>query len=162
MYFCDKIEILLSNLMELRIKTFEQLSATELYELLKARAQVFVMEQQILYVDMDDIDYKSIHVFLWNNNKVIACARLFQEDNLAIWHVGRMLTIERGKGYGKWVMQEVIQQAWQQGAIILRMEAQTHAIGFYEQLGFRCIGEKFEEEGILHIRMEMSRPNGPL
>ena len=56
--------------MNLIIKTFQELDTKELYEILKARASIFIMEQNINYQDMDDIDYKSIHFFYMENDKV--------------------------------------------------------------------------------------------
>ena len=68
--------------MQLIAKKFDELTTKELYEILKARSEIFQMEQNIHYQDMDDIDYQSLHCFFMENNKVIAYLRAFyQEDN---------------------------------------------------------------------------------
>lgn len=67
--------------MQLVTKTFKELTTTELYEILKSRAEIFIMEQNINYQDMDDIDYESLHCFYTENNKVIAYLRAFYKDN---------------------------------------------------------------------------------
>lgn len=136
------------------IKEFGQLTTVELYEILKARFQVFVIEQECLYLDMDDIDYQSLHVFFSRGTTVVAYARLFAEQEPDVWHVGRVLTVERGVGLGKRLMEVVMQTARQQGARTLKMDAQTHAIEFYRRLGFSVCSDVFDEAGIPHVRME--------
>lgn len=139
------------------VKTFAELTTEELYEILKARFAVFVEEQRCFYLDMDGVDYQSLHIYLRNGLDVIAYARLFEEEEPNTWHIGRVLTTIRGKGIGKRIMERVIQTAYQHGATTLRMEAQTHAIGFYEKLGFRVCSDEFDEAGIPHVKMELKR-----
>ncbi len=67
--------------MKLTVKKFQELATTELYEILKARAEIFIMEQEINYQDMDDIDYKSLHCFFTEDKKVIAYLRAFYQEN---------------------------------------------------------------------------------
>lgn len=139
----------------IEIKHFSQLSTTELYEIFKARFSVFVMEQQCFYLDMDDIDYYSTHLFIWSDKKVITYARLFRDSETNIFHIGRMLTTIRGKGYGKYLMSAAVIESKKQGASIISIDAQTHAIKFYEQLGFKVVSEEFIEAGIPHKKMEL-------
>ncbi|MBP3228302.1 MAG: GNAT family N-acetyltransferase [Bacteroidaceae bacterium] len=136
------------------VRTFQELTVEELYEILSARFRVFVMEQRCFYLDPDGTDYHSLHVFVRPEREVLAYARLFPEPEEGVWHVGRMLTTQRGQGLGRAVMQTVIQAAQERGATLLRMEAQHHAQGFYERFGFRTRSDVFEEAGIPHIRME--------
>lgn len=154
----------------LHIRTFADLSNSDLYEILKARYAVFTQEQGILYLDEDDIDYISTHVFLTRGPKVIAYARLFREKaeitfhhpqyrfdtNDAIFRIGRMLTTIRHQGFGTRLMHTLLAEARRQGARTLRLHAQTHAVPFYERFGFQPIGEPFLEADIPHILMELS------
>ncbi len=138
------------------VKQFNQLETFELYEIFKARFQVFVMEQRCFYLDMDDIDYNSFHIFSLNGRIVNSYARLFQEETPKVWHVGRVLTINRGQGVGKSIMKKVIDVALNNNAKELRLDAQIQALGFYEKLGFTTCSEEFVEAGIPHIMMKMS------
>lgn len=143
--------------MQLIAKTFQELTTTELYEILKARAEIFIMEQKINYQDMDDIDYQSLHCFFMEDNKVIAYLRAFYEDqDQGIVRMGRVLTLQHGKGVGKYLLEESIT------AIKDRMNcqkivghAQKYALGFYEKLGFKAVTDDFIEEGIVHIGVEL-------
>lgn len=137
------------------VKSFDELTAALLYEILKARFTVFVIEQGCHYLDMDDIDYRSLHVFISRGTSVIAYARLFAESEPGVWHAGRVLTLDRGVGLGKRLMERVIAAARDREAVTLRLEAQTHAAGFYERLGFAVCSEVFQEAGIPHVRMEL-------
>lgn len=135
------------------VKPFSELSTTELYELLKARFVVFYMEQHCYYQDMDDIDYNAIHIALHRKGRVIAYARLYADAESGVWHVGRMLTIERGRGFGKYILEKAEQEARRLGAAALVMHAQTHAVSFYEACGFTTYGDIFSEADIPHIAM---------
>ena len=137
----------------LHVKPFAELSTTELYELIKARFNVFYLEQHIQYPDLDDIDYLAIHLALHRKGRVIAYARMFPANEPGIWHVGRLLTTERGQGFGKYIMSQVEQEALNQGAVALMLNAQTQVVPFYESLGFTAFGEPFIEAGISHIAM---------
>ena len=83
-------------------KKFSELNTKELYEILKARAEIFIMEQNIHYQDMDNVDYNSLHCFFMRNDKVIAYLRAFyQYDNKDIVRIGRVLTLKHGNGIGR-------------------------------------------------------------
>lgn len=74
-------------------KYFTELTTTELYEILKARAEIFVVEQNCIYQDLDDIDYRSLHIFYEDNDKVIAYLRAFEKDSDAkTIQIGRVLS----------------------------------------------------------------------
>lgn len=140
----------------LQILPFAQLTTVDLYEILKARFSVFVGEQHIHYLDEDDIDPVATHLSLRRHGQVIAYARLFHADEPATMLVGRMLTIERGKGFGRYLMQQIIGEARRQGAATLRLHAQTHAVPFYELCGFHTVGDIFIEAEIEHVMMELT------
>ncbi len=81
--------------MKLVVKYFDDLTTKELYELLKARISIFVLEQNRVYQDLDDKDYHSLHVFFEDNGEVVACLRAFlKEDNVV--QIGRVLTLYHG------------------------------------------------------------------
>lgn len=139
----------------LQIKSFPELSAAEIYEILKARFIVFVGEQHIHYTDEDNIDYLATHFSVRKNGIVLAYARLFPSAEKGVLLIGRMLTVERGKGLAKYIMQQIVSYAKNAGAHTLRLHAQMHAVAFYEKLGFHTAGETFIEAEIPHIHMEM-------
>ncbi len=143
--------------MELKTKYFNELSTIELYEILKARSQIFVIEQKCIYQDIDDIDYKSIHIFYQQDNKVMAYLRIFpKEENWDIVQIGRVLSIEHGKGLGGKILKEGIKYIKEKiNTKKIYIEAQCYAIGFYKREGFKICSEEFLEDGILHVKMEL-------
>ena len=138
------------------VKPFEELTTRELYEILKVRAAVFVVEQEICYQDMDDIDFSATHVALWCDNQIVAYSRVFKDETPGAWHIGRVLTTQRNKNYGLQVMKEAIKVAKILGAEQIKIEAQSYATGFYEKLGFRICSDEFLIDGIWHKRMQLS------
>ena len=143
--------------MELKTKYFNELSTIELYEILKARSQIFVIEQKCIYQDIDDIDYKSIHIFYQQDNKVMAYLRIFpKEENWDVVQIGRVLSIEHGKGLGGKILKEGIKYIKEKiNTNKIYIEAQCYAIGFYKREGFKICSEEFLEDGILHVKMEL-------
>lgn len=137
------------------VKTFEELTTRELYEILKVRAAVFVVEQEICYQDMDDIDFRATHVALWRDNQIVAYSRVFKDEEPEAWHIGRVLTMQRNKNYGLQVMKAAIKVAETVGARQIKIEAQSYAIGFYEKVGFQVCSDEFLIDGILHKRMRL-------
>ena len=159
---------------KLHIRTFADLSTSELYEILKARYAVFTQEQGIIYLDEDDIDYLATHVYITRGTKVIAYARLFRDkaettfdlnkyehvSNDSIFCIGRMLTTVRHQGFGARLIHSLIAETRRQSQMtnppVLRLHAQLHAVPFYEKFGFHTVGDTFEEANIPHILMEMA------
>lgn len=138
------------------IKPFCELSASEVYEILKARCDVFTVEQKICYPDMDDIDYDAIHVSLSDEWGIVqAYLRLFREEESSpVVHVGRVLSREHHNGMGRIVMQEGIRVAKEMmGAQELILHSQEYCIGFYEKLGFKVVSDTFIEAEIPHVTM---------
>lgn len=136
-------------------KSFEELTTTELYEILKARTEIFIVEQQINCQDIDDVDYKSLHCFLWSDNKVAAYLRAYyKNDDSERVKVGRVLTIQHGRGLGKRLLEESIPVIKSRlKCKFICIDAQKHAVGFYEKFGFKVTSGEFLEEGILHVTM---------
>ncbi len=143
--------------MNLIVKRFHELTTTELYEILKARAQIFIMEQSILYQDMDNIDYQSYHCFFMEEDKVVAYLRAFyQDDAKTVVQIGRVLTIKHGNGFGKSLMEQSLKLILEKMPCKkISMDAQKHAIGFYEKFGFQVVSHEFLEEGVVHVVMEL-------
>lgn len=141
--------------MNFKAKLFYELTAAEIYEILKVRSQVFQIEQNIRYLDEDDVDYDSLHCFFENNEQITAYLRAFP-DNGNI-RVGRVLTITRGMGLGRLLMARGIEAARERfGACAIIMDAQKHAEEFYKKLGFVTTSDEFFEDGIVHVGMELS------
>ena len=137
----------------MRSKYFDELTTTELYEILRARAEIFVVEQNCVYQDLDGIDYESLHVFAEEGGKVTAYLRAFYKDEDTV-QMGRVLTLRHGEGLGGKLLREGIAQirARMHPAKIC-IDAQCYATGFYEREGFRICSEEFLEDGIPHVRM---------
>lgn len=139
--------------MELMIKSFDQLSTRELYELLRLRMAVFVVEQNCPYQDIDGDDQKALHLWLQDENGMAAYLRLMSMDGETA-RVGRVLTVWRGQGHGARLLRAGIDAArdlLKKKAVYI--EAQSYAIGFYSRQGFRVISEEFLEDGIPHVKM---------
>ena len=142
--------------MNCTIKTFDQLTGKEIYEILRSRAEVFVKEQKISYVDPDGVDYKSWHIFAMDNDQVCAYLRAFKDSEDTI-KIGRVLTLVHGKGTGTQLMKYAISELKAKtGCRKIIMDAQSHAISFYQRLGFTITSEEYLEEGIPHVDMEMN------
>ncbi len=146
--------------MEFKAKTFEELSGCEVYEILKARAAVFVKEQGISYVDEDDVDYQSLHCFFWDDGRVRGYLRAYHDDrHNGDISIGRVLTTEHGKGIGTSLMKQSIPAIKKRlQCDRLRMDAQKHAVSFYERLGFKVTSGEYLEEGVVHVDMELKPP----
>ena len=139
-------------------KTFHELTVDELYELLRVRSEVFVVEQNCIYQDMDGDDQKAIHLWLTVADKVVALARVCPAGtHMEEVSIGRVITTERNKGYGKQIMLHAIDAAIGHfNAKRIDIEAQEYARGFYESVGFRQSSESFMLDGIPHIRMTLT------
>ena len=140
---------------KLHKKSFQDLTVDELYELLRVRSEVFVVEQDCVYQDMDGDDQKSIHLWLTVADKVVALARVCPAGtHMKEISIGRVITTVRGKGYGKQIMLYAIDVAKEHfGAKQIDIEAQEYAKGFYESVGFRQSSDTFMLDGIPHIKM---------
>ena len=149
----------MKNELKLHKKTFQELTTEELYELLRVRSEVFVVEQNCVYQDMDGDDQKAIHLWLTVEEKVVALARVCPAGtHMKEISIGRVITTERGKGYGKQMMLYAIDAAIEHfDPKLIDIEAQEYAKGFYESVGFRQSSEPFMLDGIPHIKMTWTR-----
>lgn len=139
------------------IKKFEALTANELYTILRLRSEVFVVEQDCVYQDLDDKDKKALHVIGWYGNTIVAYTRIFDVKlyfNEA--SIGRVVVDQkhRSKGFGTDIMNasiDAIKKHYNQAQI--KISAQTYLIKFYNNLGFKEQGKPYLEDGIPHTAM---------
>lgn len=144
------------NSLQFQSKTFDELSVHELYNILQVRAEIFVVEQNCAFQDMDDLDQKALHVMGYNESgTLLAYARIFPAGiTYKEVSIGRILTKTRGKGFGKELINFCIEKAnFLYDNSPIRIAAQCHAISFYQKNGFRPIGKEYIEDGIPHIEM---------
>lgn len=142
--------------MTLQAKFFDELTTKELYEILKARAEIFVVEQNCVYQDLDDRDYESLHFFYEEDGRVAAYLRAFYRNGSAV-QIGRVLTLQHGTGLGGKLLKEGIDQIKEKmNPDQLYLEAQCYATGYYERVGFKVCSEEFLEDGIPHVQMTLN------
>ena len=136
-------------------KTFDELTTRELYEILRVRAEVFVKEQGINCVDPDTVDYSSIHIFSMRDGGVCAYLRAYSVDDMTM-KVGRILAVPHGMGIGTELMHYAVKKIKEMtGCSKIVMDAQKHAVPFYEKLGFKVTADEYLEEGIWHVDMKL-------
>lgn len=142
-----------------KIKTFSELTTTELYEIIKARVNVFVVEQDCPYPDLDDYDQKAIHLWAEKEGEVLAYCRIFDKGiKYPETSIGRVITTEngRGTGLGKQLISYAIDVIENRlGTTEVRISAQDYLLKFYSGFGFVDTGKKYLEDNIPHT--EMSR-----
>ena len=141
--------------MELVVKHFKALSLEELYEILRVRAAVFVVEQTCVYQDLDEKDQSAYHVFLKDENGIKAYLRVLDKGvSYEDASIGRVLTVDRGCGLGEKIVTEGIKVAKEKfQADRIRISAQLYAKGFYEKAGFKQVSDEYLEDGIVHVAM---------
>lgn len=145
-------------MMNFIVKHYSELTADELYALLKARAEVFVVGQQCCYQDMDEKDKDAYHVWAEGDGGVVAYLRVLPPGvSFADCSIGRVLTIRRRSGVGTQLMREGIRVAKEKyGAARITIEAQVYVREFYESLGFVKCSDEFLDVGIPHIEMRLA------
>ena len=143
--------------LEWKIKPFEALTAAELYDLLRLRSEVFVVEQNCVYQDIDGKDLKAYHLIGEYRGKIIGYARLFKPgDYFDDASIGRVVIQKdmRGRQWGHDLMREAIVGIRQLfNATRITISAQQYLRNFYELHGFLQTGEMYLEDDIPHIRM---------
>ncbi len=139
--------------MNFKLKAFNEINTTELYEILKARMAVFVVEQVCPYQDIDGLDYTANHLWIEDAGCIKAYLRIFKMDN-GMARLGRIITTDRGKGYGAALLDKGISVAKKlYSPTAIYIEAQVQALGFYEKFGFEICSEQFLDDGIPHVKM---------
>lgn len=137
------------------VKRFDQLDTRELYEILRVRGLVFVVEQCCAYQDVDGEDARAYHVYEQQGDEIKAYLRVIPPNQPGeAAHIGRVLTLERGRGMAKALLREGIEIATKTlGACSIELEAQVYARGLYEKFGFQQVSEGFLLDGIEHMKM---------
>lgn len=143
--------------MKFEFKPFAELSNDELYDILQLRAEIFVVEQDCIYNDLDGLDKLAVHQFLKKNGEIVAYSRLLKPGTrFPEYSIGRVVVkqSERGTGLGIEMMNEAknfIVSEWK--AKKIKVSAQKYLKKFYENLGFVIVTDEYLEDGIPHYGM---------
>ncbi|KJD36707.1 GNAT family acetyltransferase [Tamlana sedimentorum] len=144
-------------MLTIQTKTFNQLSIQELYNILQLRSEVFVLEQDCVYQDIDYKDQKAIHILGFKNEKIVAYTRIFKPgDYFKNASIGRVVVAqnERKHKYGYDIMNASILAVNNYfNETEIKISAQCYLKKFYNSLGFKEIGEEYLEDDIPHIAM---------
>ncbi len=146
--------------MDIAIETFDKLSGKTVYEILKLRSEVFVVEQSCPYLDIDGNDEEAYHVLLRKDNELAAYCRILKKG--ITFHeaaIGRVVTAKkfRGKGYARAVMEHALDFiTGKMGETEVMISAQVYLKPFYEGLGFQIESKDYLEDGIPHCDMRYS------
>ena len=157
-YLSYFVKITIMDKLKYICKNYEQLSKDELYRILAARQEVFVVEQDIAYVDSDFKDQCSVHCWVEDEGgSVLAYLRIVEPGKkYKEAAIGRVLTVPaaRGNGIGKELMKfGVLKSEERFKSSAVRISAQYYLEKFYQNLGFNSVSEPYIEEGIKHIEM---------
>ena len=138
-------------------KKFSDLTPEELYAILRLRSEVFVVEQNCVFLDMDNKDHSSHHLMGWQGADLVAYTRIVPPGiSYVEFSIGRIVTSPtvRKQGIGRVLVSKSIDLAYTlHGEGVIRIGAQYYLRGFYESFGFRKAGEIYLEDGIQHIEM---------
>jgi ElaA protein len=138
-------------------KAFNELTPSELYSILQLRNEVFVVEQNCVYQDCDDVDQPSHHFMAWQQNKLVAYTRLIPAGvTYKEISIGRVVTSPSVRGFkiGKELMLRSIGKIHEIfGDFPIKIGAQLYLKRFYESLGFIQCSSMYLEDGIEHIKM---------
>ncbi|EOL49287.1 GNAT family acetyltransferase [Enterococcus phoeniculicola ATCC BAA-412] len=142
--------------MEYTVKTFDELTTVEFYQLIKTRIAVFVVEQNCAYQEVDALDPVAWHTYLRNGEEICAYTRVYKSNDGV--HIGRVLVKEdyRNQQLGRKIVQltlDWIQSVFPNTPIIIG--AQAHLQNFYRTFGFQPTSEVYLEDDIPHIDMEI-------
>jgi ElaA protein len=146
------------------VKPFQELSVVELYEIMKLRLEIFVVEQNCPYQDADGKDLKSLHLMGYSNDGVLVayCRILPAGISYAEVSIGRFISssLVRGSGAGKQLMVEALKCIQQKfGSSSVRISAQSYLLKFYESFGFKTVGKEYLEDDIPHMEMILKKEN---
>ena len=145
------------------IKKFDELSAKELYEILRVRAEVFVVEQACVYQDLDAKDASAYHIYLEDDHQILAYARILEKGiSYPEVSIGRVLTMPpfRGNGWARRLLEAAISFVENtMGEEHIRISAQAYLLEFYKELGFLPVTDIYLEDGIEHIGMLYTSKN---
>ncbi len=141
-----------------QVKRFEELTGAEVYAILRARAQVFVCERDVVCLDPDGEDANALHCFWEEDGNIVAYLRAIPEagDPTTV-RISRVLTTARGKGWGKLLIKSSVAAIRRTfGAETVLVHSQTGAEGFYARCGFESVSAEFEEDHARRIAMTLA------
>jgi ElaA protein len=147
------------NAMQTDLRTFEELSNYDLYEILKLRSEIFVVEQDCVYNDLDGLDQEAMHLLAMEKEQLVAYVRILTPGTrFPEASIGRVVTRRdyRHRGISTTLMKEAItyiRQTMKTGAITI--SAQSYLKEFYMGLGFQIVSEEYLEDGIPHFEMKL-------
>jgi ElaA protein len=143
--------------LKITVFKYQDLSPDRLYEILKLRSEVFVVEQKCAYQDLDNKDEKALHLVGEENNQIIAYTRIFKKgDFFKYSSIGRVLVKKdyRNKNYGRKIMKSSIDRLKKDPKEEkIELSAQKYLLKFYSELGFEKVGEEYLEDNIPHVKM---------
>jgi len=143
--------------LKITVFKYQDLGQERLYEILKLRLEVFVVEQKCAYQDLDNKDEKALHLVGEENNKIIAYTRIFRKgDLLKNSSIGRVLVKKeyRNKDDGRIIMRRSIEKLKEDPKEEkIELSAQKYLLKFYSELGFEKKGEEYLEDNIPHVKM---------
>ncbi|MCI4126772.1 GNAT family N-acetyltransferase [Bacillus haynesii] len=143
--------------MEWKLKSYEELSKEELYRIIKLRIDVFIVEQNCPYHELDHLDEQAHHLFLSKEGEIAAYCRLFPSGTAyPAASIGRVIVRkeDRGKGYAQTLLDKALrflEGEW--GETKVKISAQNHLRSFYGSFGFNAISDVYMEDGIPHVEM---------
>jgi ElaA protein len=144
-----------------KTKTFDELSTQELYQILRLRSEVFVVEQNCVYQDIDNKDQKALHLFGILEGEIIAYSRLFKPgDYFEFSSIGRVVVAEkhRDKNFGHALIDQSILEIKNRFKVEnITISAQLYLKKFYESHGFKATSEMYLEDDIPHIEMKITK-----
>lgn len=144
--------------MKLNIKKFKDLNTNELYNILKLRSQVFIVEFNCAYQDLDGKDLNSIHFYITNRGEVVSYLRAVKEDNFIL--IGRVIVDKkyRGKGISEKLLNEAIKYIFKNDKYEkIKIEAQVRLEDYYNKFGFVRTSNNYLLDNLLHCDMELEK-----
>ena len=142
--------------MRLEVKAWNQLSRKEINDIFSLRSEVFVIEQECIYQDVDGKDEKADHVLLFVNNELVGYTRVFNENiyfKEASFGRAVVKKSHRGEGYGHLLVEKSLEHLKTNKQSPIKISAQSHLKEFYSSHGFVAKGEEYMEDGIPHTAM---------
>lgn len=147
----------MGDIVEWKIKDFKQLNVEELYGILKLRSEVFIVEKEYIYNDLDEKDINAFHLYCIENNNIIVALRILKKEieEKGIY-IGRIAVDKsyRGLGLGKKSIEKAMKFIeYRYGREVIKVATQLETKDFYKSLGFKEISDLYLEEDIPHVKM---------
>ena len=140
------------------VKKFNSLTASDIYKILKLRQDIFIIEQDCIYEDIDNLDKFSEHLMLFDGETLAAYSRIVSPGKkFEDYSIGRIIVEKeyRGKNLGREIVKKSLSILKERNTDIVRIEAQEYLLDFYTSLGFQAISDSYPVDGIPHIEMKI-------